>query len=146
MTLNFPAEQFKKRAKTLLRAVAARDPQSLARVKAVRREDAHSLTLMQAQHVLAVEAGYGKWNELIQAPGDKLWEALARIDSRVSSLAHPWARASLIEAPWVVEKWTADFGWRTTLEAELRLLALAFPPAVSRMGVKRGTAQTPASL
>lgn len=127
MTLNVPAEQFRKRAEAQLRAEAARDPQSLARVTAVRRADAHSWTLMQAQHALAVEAAYGKWNELIQAPDDKLREALARIDSKVSSRAHPWARASLLESPWAVGKWTRDFGWRTMLKAELRLLALAFP-------------------
>ena len=58
-------EQFKKNAKTLLRAAKAGEGAALARVDSVlHRRD---LCLMKMQHVVAVEAGFESWAALTEA-------------------------------------------------------------------------------
>lgn len=62
MTIDY----FKKRAKKLLDAAQANDGEALERVRAV-LHDPSGVTLMRAQHVVAVEAGFGQWTDLINA-------------------------------------------------------------------------------
>lgn len=59
-------EFFKKQSKILLKKVEARDPQVIARVNEVIR-DTSDFSLMKAQHVVAVESGFTKWEDLIRA-------------------------------------------------------------------------------
>lgn len=62
----FPIDYFKKQAKQLLRQVEAGDSPGFTRASAVLK-DLTDFSLMKAQHVIAVEYGFSKWQELGQA-------------------------------------------------------------------------------
>ncbi len=59
-----PIEYFKKEAKKLFRQVEANDAEALARVQRVLKVPV-KISLMRIQHVVAVESGFSKWEELI---------------------------------------------------------------------------------
>jgi hypothetical protein len=61
-----PIEHFKKESKKLLRQVQAKDAEALARVQRVLK-DLADVSLMRVQHVVAVENGFSKWEDLIKA-------------------------------------------------------------------------------
>lgn len=65
MTKSTPIEYFKKKAKKLFRQVRAGDPEALARVQRVLK-DPTAVSLMRIQHVIAVEYGFSKWEDLIK--------------------------------------------------------------------------------
>lgn len=73
-----PIEYFKKAAKRLLRQVEAGEAEALARAKRVLKES-EEISLMRAQHVVAVESGFPKWENLIQASADDLQAAISRL-------------------------------------------------------------------
>jgi catechol 2,3-dioxygenase-like lactoylglutathione lyase family enzyme len=65
-------ERFKKQSKALVNAVKAGDAKAIARVQAVRHEGVLHFGLMKAQHVVAREAGFKSWDELIHASESQL--------------------------------------------------------------------------
>jgi catechol 2,3-dioxygenase-like lactoylglutathione lyase family enzyme len=70
-------ERFKKQSKALVKAVKAGDPEAIARVQAIRHEGVVRFGLMKAQHVVAREAGFKSWEELIHASEDQRRSALS---------------------------------------------------------------------
>ncbi len=66
---------FKKEAKRLIRQVEDHDPKALMRFKSVLR-DPLDMSLMRAQHVVAVEYGFSKWEDLICASPERLQTAI----------------------------------------------------------------------
>lgn len=77
MTTPTPIEYFKKEAKKLFRQVKANDAEALARVQRVLK-DPVSISLMRIQHVIAVESGFSKWEELIETPAVELQSVIAK--------------------------------------------------------------------
>ncbi len=75
--MSTPIEYFKKEAKKLFRQVQANDAEALARVRRV-LNDPTDIRLMRIQHVIAVECGFSKWEDLIQASVVELQAAIAR--------------------------------------------------------------------
>lgn len=65
--MSTPIEQFKKEAKNLLRLVKANNAEASERVLRVLK-DPIEISLMRIQHVIAVEHGFSKWEDLIKAP------------------------------------------------------------------------------
>jgi hypothetical protein len=59
-----PIEYLKKEAKKLFRKFQANESEALARVQRV-LTDPTNVSLMRVQHVIAVEFGFSKWEELI---------------------------------------------------------------------------------
>jgi hypothetical protein len=72
-----PIEYFKKEAKKLFRQVEAGEAEALDRVKRVLK-DSEKVSLMRVQHVIAVESGYPKWENLINASAVELQTAISR--------------------------------------------------------------------
>lgn len=58
---------YRKQAKALLRLIGAGDAATLARFRAVWRDESTPPTLMRAQHVVAVEGGFAKWGDMLAA-------------------------------------------------------------------------------
>lgn len=75
-------EHFKKQSKALVKAVRAGDPKAIARVKAVRHGGVVDFGVMKAQHVVAREAGFKSWEELIHASEDQLLATFSERDDR----------------------------------------------------------------
>lgn len=65
-TLSTPIDYFKKEAKKLFRQVQANDAEALARVQRVLK-DTTDVSLMRVQHVVAIDYGFPKWEDLIRA-------------------------------------------------------------------------------
>lgn len=65
-TLSTPIEYFKKEAKKLFRQVQANDAEAITRVQRV-LNDPTNVSLMRVQHVVAIEYGFQKWEDLIGA-------------------------------------------------------------------------------
>lgn len=80
--MSTPIEYFKKEAKKLFRQVQANDPEALARVQRVLK-DSTEISLMRIQHVVAVDYGFSKWEDLIKVSAAELQSAIAR--KKVSS-------------------------------------------------------------
>jgi hypothetical protein len=77
--LNQPLGTFKKAAKALHNAVCSRDMAACVRATRVHRDFSQTMfTLMQAQHVVAVECGFESWRALRRAPASELYLAIAR--------------------------------------------------------------------
>lgn len=74
--LSTPIEYFKKEAKRLFRQVQASDAEALARVQRVLK-DPTDISLMRIQHVVAVEHGFSKWEDLIKASAVELQSAIS---------------------------------------------------------------------
>lgn len=72
-----PIEHFKKEAKKLFRRVEAGEAEALDRVRRVLK-DSEDVSLMRVQHVIAVEAGYLKWENLIDATAVELQAAISK--------------------------------------------------------------------
>jgi hypothetical protein len=77
-----PIEFFKKEAKKLFRQVQANDAEAIARVQRVLK-DPQDVSLMRIQHVVAVEYGFSKWEDLIKTPGAELQTAISNEKSTV---------------------------------------------------------------
>ncbi len=95
-----PIEYFKKEAKKLFRQVEAGEAEALVRVKRVLK-DSENISLMRIQHVIAVEAGYPKWENMAKAPTVELQAAIARKrqlpnDSRVKLRVPPLGETPLV--------------------------------------------------
>ena len=86
--LSTPIEYFKKQAKRLLRQVQANDAEALARTRRVLK-DPLDVSLMRIQHVVAVEHGFSKWENLVNASGAELQEAIARQKSNCHRTNEP---------------------------------------------------------
>jgi len=71
-------DYFQKRAKSLLAAVREGEAGAISRVTAVLRQGIEDFGLMKAQHVVAVEAGFERWNRLIEATENELRSAIDR--------------------------------------------------------------------
>jgi hypothetical protein len=69
---------FKKKAKALKKAVSRGDAKAVVRAVAVIHGGTADFRLMKAQHVTAVEAGFGNWSQLIGASANELQAAIAR--------------------------------------------------------------------
>lgn len=78
-----PIEYFKKEAKKLFRQVEANDAEALARVQRVLK-DLVGISLMRAQHVIAVESGFSKWEDLIKTSAVELQSVIARKEANNS--------------------------------------------------------------
>lgn len=72
-----PIEYFKKEAKKLLRQLQANDAEASARVDRVLKYPTE-ITLMRVQHVVAVEYGFSKWENLIKASSSDLQVVIAQ--------------------------------------------------------------------
>ena len=72
-----PIEYFKKEAKKLFRQVEANDAEALARVQRVLK-DRGGISLMRIQHVIAVEFGFSKWEELIGTSAIELQSVITK--------------------------------------------------------------------
>ncbi len=75
--LSTPIEYFKKEAKKLFRQVQANDGEALARAQRVLKEPTE-ISLMRIQHVVAIEYGFSKWEDLIRASAVELQSAIAK--------------------------------------------------------------------
>jgi hypothetical protein len=69
---------FKKKAKALKKAFALGDEEARARAVAVMHGGAADFSLMNAQHVVAAEAGFESWKQLVDASTTELQTAIAR--------------------------------------------------------------------
>lgn len=69
--LSLPIEYFKKESKHLHRQVQDKEPSAVARVDRVLKNQTE-ISLMRAQHVIAVEYGFDKWDSLIKASAVEL--------------------------------------------------------------------------
>lgn len=74
--MSTPIEYFKKEAKKLFRQVHANDAEALARVQRALK-DPTDVGLMRIQHVIAVEYGFSKWEELTKASALELRSAIS---------------------------------------------------------------------
>lgn len=72
-----PIEYFKKESKKLFRQFQANDAEALARVQRV-LTDLTAISLMRIQHVIAVESGFTKWEELIETSAVELQSLIAK--------------------------------------------------------------------
>ena len=75
--LSTPIEYFKKEAKKLFRQVQENDAEALARVRRV-LQDSDDISLMRVQHVVAIEHGFSKWEELIKTSALELQSAISK--------------------------------------------------------------------
>lgn len=66
---------FREEAKSLLQSFKNNDLEAIARCEAV-FGDRKDLSLMNMQHVIAKEAGFNQWNELIKADEGNLAEVI----------------------------------------------------------------------
>jgi len=82
MSLNQPIEYFKKSAKSLLASVKSGDTDAEERVRAIRGTSPCALTLMKAQHVIAVEFGFASWSKLLEADSAELYAVISRREKR----------------------------------------------------------------
>jgi hypothetical protein len=80
--LNQPLGYFRKCAKVLLGAAKNGDTAAAERVGAVLNSSRAELTLMQAQHVVAVEHGFASWSILLEAEPHRLYAAISRHEKR----------------------------------------------------------------
>ena len=69
-----PISVYKKIAKKMLKAYRAGDPDAVRRVEAVYDDQGRGVSLMKMQHVLAREAGYKNWTEMVNAVREDLNE------------------------------------------------------------------------
>lgn len=83
--------------------------------------------MRQVQTAIAIAAGASSWDALIQGSAAALRLALSLFERGNWQPVHPWVKRTLIDEPWAVARWAADFDWRDDLGAELRILELAFP-------------------
>lgn len=74
--LSTPIDYFKNQSKQLFRQVQANDAEALARVRRVLK-DPKDISLMRVQHVVAIEHGFLKWEDLLKASGVELQAAIA---------------------------------------------------------------------
>jgi hypothetical protein len=72
-----PIEYFKKESKKLFRQVKANDTVALARVQRVFK-DPVGISLMRIQHVIAVEFGFLKWEELTTTSTNELQSVIEK--------------------------------------------------------------------
>lgn len=79
-----PIEYFRKEAKKLFRQVQSSDAEALARVQLVLKEPT-DISLMRVQHVVAVESGFPKWEDLIKASELELRRAVTRSKNRTAT-------------------------------------------------------------
>lgn len=70
-------EYLKKEAKRLLRQVEAGELEAVDRVKRILK-DFEDISLMRIQHVIAVESGFLKWENLIKASAVELQAAISK--------------------------------------------------------------------
>ncbi len=91
--LSTPIEYFKKEAKNLFREVQAHDAEAMARVRRVLK-DSVNVSLMRVQHVVAVEYGFLKWEDLIKATAGELH---AKISMKKESLLKGKGEKSIAE-------------------------------------------------
>lgn len=75
--LSTPIEYFKKEAKKLFRQVQGNDAEALARVQRVLKDNT-DISLMRVQHVVAVDYGFSKWEDLIRASAVELQSAISK--------------------------------------------------------------------
>lgn len=83
-TMSTQIEYFKREAKKLFKRVHAKNPEARERVLNVLKE-ASDLSLMRVQHVIAVEAGFLKWEDLIRASELELRRAVTRSKNRTAT-------------------------------------------------------------
>lgn len=77
-------EYFKREAKKLFRQVEAGEAEALDRVKRVLKHS-EDISLMRVQHVIAVESGFLKWEDLIRASELELRRAVTRSKNRTAT-------------------------------------------------------------
>lgn len=75
--LSTPIQHFKKEAKNLFKQVKANNAEAKERVLRVLK-DPVDISLMRVQHVIAVEYGFSKWEDLIKASAVELCSAIAK--------------------------------------------------------------------
>ena len=80
--LNQPLGYFKKSAKALLAAVRSRDAAAEERIRVLRDTPPEELTLMKAQHVIALEHGFPGWAKLLETEAASLYAAISRFEGR----------------------------------------------------------------
>lgn len=80
-----PIDYFKKEAKKNFRQVEANDAEALARVQRVLKEPTE-ISLMRIQHVIAVESGFSKWEELIGTSAVELQSVITKKKTNNSRL------------------------------------------------------------
>ncbi|MBC96944.1 MAG: hypothetical protein CME63_04300 [Halobacteriovoraceae bacterium] len=80
-----PVKFFKREAKILFKQVKANDDKALARVTSIIK-DSNKISLMRVQHVIAVEHGFSKWEELINSSDFELQNAINKRQVTLSQL------------------------------------------------------------
>lgn len=83
-TPSIQIEYFKKAAKNLFKQVLADNAESKERISKVLK-DTSDISLMKVQHVIAVESGFPKWEDLIQASEFDLRRAVTRSKNRTAT-------------------------------------------------------------
>lgn len=73
-----PREALRKRAKELKKAARDGDAAAAMRVSAVLRVPPARVTHMQALHAVSVEAGFAKWQSVLDASDDEVRAAVQR--------------------------------------------------------------------
>ncbi len=84
MTTSTQIEYFKREAKKLFKQVTADNPEAKERVLKVLK-DPSDISLMRVQHVIAVESGFLKWEDLIRASELELRRAVTRSKNRTAT-------------------------------------------------------------
>lgn len=90
-----PVEYFRKEAKRLLKQVNAKDEEALMRVMRVLKDPAE-ISLMRVQHVIAVEYGFSKWENLLLATAEELQLAISK---KKEMHIQPQKESSISEGP-----------------------------------------------
>ena len=92
--LSTPIVYFKKEAKKLFRQVQSNDAEAIARAQRVLK-DLSDISLMRIQHVVAIEYGFSKWEDLIKASPVDLHSAISKKQaSDPGSITRPLSNAT----------------------------------------------------
>jgi len=119
MTTSTQIEYFKREAKKLFKQVTADNPEAKERVLKVLK-DPSDISLMRVQHVIAVESGFLKWEDLIRASELELRRAVTRSKNRTATPLGIFYRGTGIIPATPENKAKADMFDRMSREEQIR--------------------------
>lgn len=114
-------EYFRKEAKKLFKQVKAGDKQATERVSQVLKESGE-ISLMRIQHVVAVENGFLKWENLINSSEGELLRAIIRKKNSTGTPLGIFLRGTGIIPPSPHYSALADMVDKMTYEEQRRYL------------------------
>lgn len=114
-------EYFKKAAKILFKQAQADNAEAKERMSKVLK-DTNDITLMKVQHVIAVESGFLKWEDLIKATEFDLRKAIIRNKNRTGTPLGRFYRGAGDFLPTPENEALADFLDTMNMEEQRRYL------------------------